>query len=208
MTRFLKEPPRHPGDDAAQVAATVGEIVEGVRTEGLDAVRRYSSRFDRWDPPSFRVDDETIDRSIAEVEPELRRHIDFAAAQIRGFAELQRSSMTDIEEETLPGVVLGHRHIPVSSVGAYSPGGAYPLIASSLMTVVTPKAAGVERVVAVAPPRGAVGIHPPQVYAMVAAGADEIFCIGGVQALAALAFGVEGLPPVDMIIGAGNSYVS
>jgi sulfopropanediol 3-dehydrogenase len=108
----------------------------------------------------------------------------------------------------MPGVTLGHRHIPIASVGSYSPGGLYPLIASSLMTVVTPKAAGVDRVVAVAPPRNAAGIHPPQLYAMVRAGADEIFCLGGVQALAALVYGIEDCAPVDMVVGAGNAYVA
>jgi sulfopropanediol 3-dehydrogenase len=142
------------------------------------------------------------------VDPELKRQIDFAASQIRGFADRQRATLTDLEVDTQPGVTLGHRHLPVASVGSYSPGGLYPLIASSLMTVITPKAAGVERVVAVAPPREGRGIHPPQLYAMVASGADEIVCVGGVQALAALAYGIEGLEPVDMIVGAGNAYVA
>ena len=208
MHRYLKQPPHRPGEDARAIAATVSEILDRVRADGIDAVRHYSRTFDRWDPPQFRVDGAEVRTATASIDSQLKRHIDFAADQIRGFAEAQRATMTDLRVETMPGVTLGHRHVPIASVGSYSPGGLYPLIASSLMTVVTPKAAGVDRVVAVAPPRNAAGIHPPQLYAMVRAGADEIFCIGGVQALASLAFGIEDSPPVDMIVGAGNAYVA
>jgi sulfopropanediol 3-dehydrogenase len=208
MSEFLKEPPHNPGEDASRVAAIAGEILNAVRTEGEAAVRRYSSSLDKWDPPTFRVGADEIERVTRSIDPDLRRQIDFAAAQIRNFARLERETMTDLEVETLPGVVLGHRHVPVDAVGSYSPGGLYPLIASSLMTIVVPKAAGVRRVVAIAPPRDGVGIHPPQLYAMASAGADEIFCIGGVQGLAAMAWGIEGSEPVDMIVGAGNAYVA
>ena len=208
MSEFLKQPPHRPGEDASQVSATVSEILSAVRAEGESAVRRYSARFDKWDPPTFRVGREEIERATESLDPELRRHIDFAATQIRNFAELERGTMHDLEVETMPGVVLGHHHVPVDSVGSYSPGGLYPLIASSLMTIVVPKAAGVRRVVAAAPPRSGVGIHPPQLYAMDSSGADEIFCVGGVQGLAAMAFGIEGSEPVDMIVGAGNAYVA
>lgn len=208
MPEFLKQAPHLPGEDAAQVSATVSEILSAVRTEGEAAVRRYSARFDKWDPPTFRVGPEEIQRATDQLDPELRRHIDFAGEQIRRFARLERETMYDLEVETMPGVVLGHHHVPVDSVGSYSPGGLYPLIASSLMTIVVPKAAGVRRVVAVAPPRNGIGIHPPQLYAMASSGADEIFCVGGVQGLAAMAFGFEGSEPVDMIVGAGNAYVA
>lgn len=208
MPEFLKQPPHRPGEDASQVSATVSEILSAVRTEGEAAVRRYSARFDKWDPPTFRVGRDEIDRATEQLDPELKRHIDFASAQIGNFARLERETMHDLEVETMPGVVLGHHHVPVDSVGSYSPGGLYPLIASSLMTIVVPKAAGVRRVVAIAPPRNGVGIHPPQLYAMDASGADEIFCVGGVQGLAAMAFGIEGSEPVDMIVGAGNAYVA
>jgi sulfopropanediol 3-dehydrogenase len=208
VAEFLKQPAHRPGEDAAGVAATVSEILDAVRREGEDAVRRYSERLDRWNPPSFRVGADEVERATRSLDPDLRRHIDFAAAQVRRFAELERETMLDLEVETQPGVVLGHRHVPVDSVGSYSPGGLYPLIASSLMTIVVPRAAGVRRIVAMAPPRDGVGIHPPQLYAMASSGADEILCIGGVQALAAMAFGIEGLAPVDMIVGAGNAYVA
>lgn len=208
MSEFLKEPAHRPGEDAEAVESTVREILARVRADGIDAVRHYSKKFDRWDPESFRVDRGAIKKAEEEIDGELRRHIDFAADQIRAFAEAERATLTDLEVATMPGVVLGHRHVPVRSVGSYSPGGLYPLIASSLMTIVVPKAAGVDRVVAVAPPRGGNGIHPPQLYAMSIAGADEIFCVGGVQALAAMAYGIEGSEPVDMIVGAGNAYVA
>jgi sulfopropanediol 3-dehydrogenase len=208
VATFLKEPPHRSGEDDVAVGDTVKRILSDVRHEGLAAVRRYSEQFDKWSPPSFRVSKPEIDEATRSLDRTLRRHIDFAADQIRNFAQIQRSTMTDIEVETLPGVILGHRNIPVASVGSYSPGGLYPLIASSLMTVVTPKAAGVGRVVAAAPPRESRGIHPPQIYAMASAGADEIWSFGGVQALAAMAFGIEGLEPVNMIVGAGNAYVA
>jgi sulfopropanediol 3-dehydrogenase len=138
----------------------------------------------------------------------VRAHARFTIDQVRKFALLQRESMHEFEVETLPGVVLGQRHIPVRSVGAYAPGGLYPLIASAIMTVGTAKAADVPRVAAAAPPRDASGMHPPQLWAMAESGADEIFCVGGVQALAGLVFGIEDSEPVDMVVGAGNAYVA
>ena len=172
-------------------------------------MRRYSRQLDDWDPPSFRVSPDEIERAEAELDDELRGHIGFAQKQVRNFATLQRGSLTEFEQETLPGVVLGQRHIPVSNVGSYSPGGRYPMLASSIMTVVVPKVAGVPRVVAAAPPRpGAGGIHPPQLYAMASSGADEILCVGGVQGMAAMAFGIEGVEPVDLLVGAGNVFVA
>jgi sulfopropanediol 3-dehydrogenase len=191
-----------------EIRTTVSEILVAVEREGMAAVRRYSERFDGWSPRHFRVSTEAVDAAREATPPELRTHLEFALAQVRGFAQAQRETLDDLEVETIPGVVLGHRHLPIESVGSYVPGGRYPLIASSLMTVAVPKVAGVERVVACAPPRNGAGIHPPQLYAMAIAGADEIYCFGGVQALAALAYGIEGLPPVDMIVGAGNAYVA
>lgn len=191
-----------------EIRATVSEILSAVEREGEPAVRRYSERFDGWNPPSFRVSQGEILAARDSIAEDLREHIAFAQAQVRGFAELQRATLVDREWQTLPGVTLGQRFIPVGSVGAYSPGGLYPLIASAIMTVLTPKVAEVPRVVACAPPRGPGGMHPPQLYAMATSGADEILCIGGVQAFAAMAFGIEGLEPVDMLVGAGNAYVA
>ncbi len=140
--------------------------------------------------------------------PEVEKESQFLIDQVSNFARLQRETLVDFETETLPGVVLGQRHIPVSSAGAYSPGGYYPLIASAVMTVATAKVAEVPRVLAAAPPRNELGMHPPQLWAMHRSGADEIFCVGGVQALAGMAFGLEDAEPVDMIVGPGNAYVA
>jgi sulfopropanediol 3-dehydrogenase len=205
---YLKRAQGRPEEAGRQVRDTVSEILLSVQRDGAAAVRRWSEQLDDWSPPSFRVDDATLAGAGDAIDPELRAHIDDALEQVRRFAAAQRATLTDLEVETLPGVVLGHRHVPVGNVGSYSPGGRYPLVASSIMTVAVPKAAGVRRVVACAPPRLGQGIHPPQLYAMVASGADEVFCFGGVQALAAMAFGIDGLDPVDMIVGPGNMYVA
>lgn len=208
MAYFLKERTGVSEEAWAEIRATVSEILSAVEREGEPAVRRYSERFDKWSPPTFRVSSDEIERAQEALSDELREHVAFTQAQVRNFAELQRSTLVDTEWQTLPGVVLGQRFIPVEAVGAYSPGGLYPLIASAIMTCVTPRVAGVERVVACAPPRTQDGMHPPQLYAMATSGADEIFCVGGVQAFAAMAFGIEDLEPVDMLVGAGNAYVA
>ena len=208
MARYVKERTGVSGETWSEIRATVSEILGAVEREGETAVRRYSERFDSWSPPSFRVPEGEVGAAPDALSDELREHIAFAQEQIRAFAERQRSTLIDEEWQTLPGVTLGQRFIPVDSVGAYSPGGLYPLIASAIMTVLVPKVAEVPRVVACAPPRGPGGMHPPQLYAMATSGADEIFCIGGVQAFAAMAFGIEGLQPVDMLVGAGNAYVA
>jgi len=208
VPEYLKKPPQVPGDDGAAVRSVVSEIISAVERDGDAAVRRYSDKFDGWTPKSFRVGDAEIKAAEEHLNPYLREQIDYAAEQIRTFAIAQRATLTDLEVSTHDGILLGHRHVPIHAVGSYSPGGRYPLIASSLMTVVTPKVAGVDRVVAVAPPRRSTGIHPPQLYAMSISGADEILCFGGVQALGALAFGIDGLEPVDMIVGAGNAYIA
>lgn len=208
MARYLKEPSQPPQAINDEIRSTVSMIISDVESRGTDAVREYSERFDDWSPPTFRVSEQEIESATERVEPDVQKHAEFTLEQVRNFARLQRESMSEFETETLPGVVLGQRHIPVASVGAYSPGGLYPLIASSIMTVATAKAAEVPRVASAAPPRDSSGMHPPQLWAMVASGADEIFCVGGVQALAGLAFGLEGSDPVDMVVGAGNAYVA
>jgi sulfopropanediol 3-dehydrogenase len=208
MPDYLKRPKPVPDQLATDVRATVAEILRTVEHDGLAGIRRYSDRLDGWNPPTFRVSSEDIARAAGGISEELRNHIDFSIAQISAFARRQRASLSEFETETLPGVWLGQKHIPIDSVGAYSPGGRYPLIASSIMTVAVPKVAGVPRVVAAAPPRPGGGIHPPQLYAMAAAGADEILCLGGAQALAAMAYGFDGFAPVDFIVGAGNPYVT
>jgi sulfopropanediol 3-dehydrogenase len=208
MREYLKKARGETVERDREVVATVSSMLSAIERDGIAAIRRYSTELDQWTPVRFTVKRTTVEQAERDVPDELKEHIAFAADQVRGFAEHQRRSLTDLEVETLPGVVLGHRHIPVAASGAYSPGGRYPLIASSIMTLVVPKVAGVERVVAVAPPRDGAGIFPPQLYAMAHCGADQMLCLGGVQALAALAFGIEEIAPVDMIVGAGNAYVA
>lgn len=208
MAEYLKQAPWQPPAASEEVKRTVEQMLERIEREGIDAVREYSRKLDQWDPPSLRVPEAEIESAAATLTPELREHIAFAQDQVRTFAERQRSTLTDLELETHPGVTLGHRHIPVDAVGAYVPGGRYPMLASSFMTVLVPKVAGVGRVVAVSPPWAGKGVHPAMLHAMATCGADEILCVGGVQALASMAFGVGDIEPVDMLVGAGNAYVA
>jgi sulfopropanediol 3-dehydrogenase len=208
MAEHLKHPSAPPPEASQQLRRTVSEMLVDIERRGEAAVREHSRRLDGWDPPSFVVGEMERRAAGDALSDDLREHIAFAQAQVRGFAERQRATMADLEVETLPGVVLGHRHVPVGAVGAYVPGGRYPMLASSFMTVIVPKVAGVDRVLACAPPRERRGIHPAQLYAMDTCGADEIVCLGGVQALAAMAFGLAGIERVDMIVGAGNAYVA
>jgi sulfopropanediol 3-dehydrogenase len=203
VSSYLKEPAKKHPEVTDEIRSTVSEIISAVERRGTDAIREYSEKYDDWSPARFRVSDEEI-AAVTRNRPEVlaRNH----PRSKKNFNVPE--SMVEFEVETLPGVVLGQRHIPVHSVGAYSPGGLYPLIASAIMTVGTAKAADVPRVAAAAPPRDAAGMHPPQLWAMAASGADEIFCVGGVQALAGLAFGIEDAEPVDMVVGAGNAYVA
>ncbi len=172
-------------------------------------MRRYSQQFDGWAPDDFVVSDAEFQRGAGELDDELKRHIAFAQDQVRGFAQAQLGTLTPLEVEMGPGVVLGHRHIPVNAVGAYVPGGRYPMLASSFMTVLVAKVAGVRQVVGCAPPQREGGIHPAMLYAIQTSGADAILALGGVQGLAAMAFGlIDGLEPVDMLVGAGNAFVA
>jgi sulfopropanediol 3-dehydrogenase len=198
------------GEQVTQdIRESVSEILMAIEREGTTAVRRYSEQLDDWDPESFVVSEEEILRAEDSVDEELKRYINFAQEQVRNFAQLQRETLVDFERETLPGVVLGQKQIPVNAAGCYAPGGRYPVLASTIMGLVTAKVAGVKRVVAAAPPRrGENGIYPPMLYTMASSGADQILHIGGVQALAAIAYGIEGVEPVDLVIGAGNAYVA
>ena len=208
MTDYLKKAPPRAAADQTQVRETVAAIIADVRVRGLDAVRAYSHRFDGWDPPTFKVGPDEVERARAAIAPEVLASLDFAHIQIRDFAERQRASMSDFEVETLPGVFLGQKQIPVRSAGAYVPGGKYPMLMSAQMSVLTAKVAGVERVVACAPPYEGRGMFPEMLWSIALAGADEIWCVGGVQALALMACGAEGYEPVDFIAGPGNMYVA
>jgi len=191
----------------AQVRAIVETILEDIAKRGDDAVREMSRKFDGWAPDDFRLSQAEIDAAIDKLTEVEVQDIKFAQKQIRGFAAIQRESMKDVEVETLPGVVLGHKHIPVNAVGCYVPGGKYPMIASAHMSVLTAKVAGVKRIVSTAPPfKGAP--HPAIVAAMHFAGADEILVLGGVQAIGAMALGTSSISPVDMLVGPGNMYVA
>jgi sulfopropanediol 3-dehydrogenase len=200
---YLKQAPWHAPAASEQVRARVSEMLGAIEKQGEKAVRRYSADLDDWSPPSF-----LVEPSRARLPENLARHIAFALDQITAFAEAQRATLHDLEVETLPGVTLGHRHIPVGAVGAYVPGGRYPMLASALMTVAVAKVAGVARVTAAAPPQHGKGIDPAMLHAMAAAGADRVLCLGGVQALAAMAFGLCGAEPADMLVGPGNAYVA
>ncbi|HVH77129.1 MAG TPA: histidinol dehydrogenase [Stellaceae bacterium] len=191
----------------ANVRATVEGILADVRERGDKAVRELSERFDKWSPPSFRLSADEIRALLARVSAQTIADIKFAQAQIRNFAQIQRASMQDVEVETLPGVVLGHRHIPVQSVGCYVPGGRYPMVASAHMSIVTARVAGVGHIVACTPPNQGTP-HPETIAAMHLGGADEIHVLGGVQAVAAMGLGTETMRAVDMLVGPGNAYVA
>ncbi|PWJ88552.1 histidinol dehydrogenase [Mesorhizobium loti] len=192
---------------AAAVTRTVEALLAEVERGGDAAVRALSVKFDGLDRQSYRLTDAEIRRCIDSLTNRQRADIEFAQDQVRGFAQAQKDALRDIEVETLPGVVLGHRNIPVANVGCYVPGGKYPLLASAHMSVLTAKVAGCDRVITCAPPFAG-AIAPLIVAAQHLAGADEIYCLGGVQAIAAMAFGTETIQPVDMLAGPGNAYVA
>jgi sulfopropanediol 3-dehydrogenase len=209
---YLKAPasPAPAGPDPA-VSQRVSEMLARIERDGIDAVRSYSRELDDWDPPSFEVTPEQVAAAGAALPAALKESIAFAQDQVRNFAQLQRATLTDFEAETLPGVFLGQRQVPVSSVGAYCPSGRVPMLACAFMTVLVPKVAGVETVIACSPPRGG-DLHAPTLHSIATSGADRIFALGGVQALAAMAFGLlDGAvqtAPVDMIVGPGNAFVA
>jgi sulfopropanediol 3-dehydrogenase len=209
MARYLKQ--GMSGDVIAdqddQVRQTVEQILRDVDTRGDAALREYSERFDQWSPDSFQLSADDIESCYRELSEQIIDDIKFAQEQIRHFARAQREALRDIEIETLPGVTLGHKNLPVNSVGCYVPGGKYPMVASAHMSVVTAKVAGVKRIIASAPPYNG-RVSAAIVVAMDLAGADEIYCLGGVQAVAAMALGTESIAAVDMIVGPGNAYVA
>ena len=209
MPRYLKR-----GLDAsaikaadAKVRQTVEDILGRIEAKGDAAVRELSQKFDNWSPQEFKLSPQDIERAISQVAKRDLEDIKFAQAQVRNFAQKQKDTMLDLEVETLPGVILGHKHIPVNSIGCYVPGGRYPMVASAHMSIVTAKVAGVKRIIACAPPYKG-GPHPAIVAAQHFGGADEIYVLGGVQAVAAMALGTGSIQAVDMIVGPGNAYVA
>ncbi|MDE2437063.1 MAG: histidinol dehydrogenase, partial [Sphingomonadales bacterium] len=189
----------------------VRDIVEAaladIEARGDAAVREMSNKFDGWDREDYRLSQAEIDRCVESLTPQERKDIEFAQAQVRNFARIQRDSMKDVEVETMPGVVLGHRNIPINAAGCYVPGGKYPLLASAHMSVITAKVAGVKRVITCAPP-----FHGTPARAIVAAqalaGADAIYALGGIQAIGAMAIGTQSIDPVDILVGPGNAFVA
>ena len=209
MAKWLKQAISKQDKDEAQqqVRETVEKLLADIETRGDTAVRELSKRFDNWEPEEFKLSEEQIQDCINRLDTRTLDDIRFAQDQIRNFAQLQRDSMKDVEEETLPGVILGHRHIPMNRVGSYVPGGKFPMVASAHMSVVTAKIAGVKEIITCAPP-----YQGKPADAIVAAqsmgGADAIYVIGGVQAVAAMALGTESIPAVDMLVGPGNAFVA
>ena len=209
MIKYLKQGKQaeEKAIDNQKVKEIVESIISDIEKRGDEAVSQYSGQFDKWTPESFRLSREEIDACYEQLTEQEISDIKWAQEQVRNFATIQRESMKDVEVETLPGVVLGHKNIPVDSVGCYVPGGKYPLVASAHMSIVTAKVAGVKRVIAATPPfQGKPA--PAVIVAMDLAGADEIYTFGGVQAIAAMAVGTDTIEPVSMIVGPGNAFVA
>ena len=209
MARYIKKGISEEASFASdmKVRKVVEDILDDIRNRGDEAVRELSLRFDNWNPESFRLTAEQIKEIIASLPDQVINDIKFAQDQVRGFAEHQLAALQDIEVETLPGVILGHKNIPVNSVCCYIPGGRYPMVASAHMSVLTAKVAGVKRIAACTPPING-EIPAASVAAMHFGGADDIYILGGVQAIASLALGTQSMDPVDMLIGPGNAYVA
>ncbi len=209
MARIIKEGinPEAAYDADVKVQQVVSGILDDIRQRGDEAVRELSVKFDNWNPPQFKLSDEQIQEIVASVDEQTIEDLQFAQEQIRNFAQHQKNALQDIEVETLPGVILGHKNIPVNRVGCYVPGGRYPMVASAHMSVLTAKVAGVKQIIACTPPING-ELANETIAAMHLAGADEIHVIGGVQAIARMALGTQTMEPVDMIVGPGNAYVA
>ncbi len=209
MAKYLKQGLGQAEVDEAdaKVRAQVEAILADIQARGDVAVRELSEKFDNWNPENFSLSEQEIEAAMAKVAKRDLDDIRFAQEQVRNFAQHQRDALRDVEVETMPGVVLGHKNIPVNSVGCYVPGGKYPMVASAHMSVVTAKVAGVPRIVASAPPQGGAP-HPAIVAAMHMGGADEVLVLGGIQAVATMALGTESVSGVDMLVGPGNMFVA
>ena len=209
MIKYIKEskPELEKNEDDRKVRNSVEDILSTIKKDGDRAIRIYSEKFDNYSPEVFKLSDKEIHECLTKVPDKDLNDIKFAQEQIKKFAKIQLNSMKEVEEETLPGVILGHKNIPVQSVGCYVPGGKFPMIASAHMSVITASVAGVKRIVASAPPQNGAP-HPAIVAAMYLGGAHEIYCLGGIQAVGAMALGTETINPVHMLVGPGNAYVA
>jgi sulfopropanediol 3-dehydrogenase len=206
--KLMKQGQQRLFETDAETAAVVTRMLVDLEKNGMDAVRQYSRKFDDWDPPSFQLSEAEIREGIAKVPEQGIRDTDYCQGNVRTFAEAQLKTMLPLEVEIRPGVILGHKHIPVNSVGSYIPGGRYPMFGSAQMSIIPAKVAGVKRVAACTPPVKGQGYYPATINAIKKAGADAIFILGGVPALALMAFGLDGLQPVDVLCGAGNRFVA
>ena len=206
--RVIKEGGHRLFEEDMETSQYVSEMLRDLRKNGMDAVRKYSCKFDEWDPPSFELSEQRIDEAIAKCDGQLVQDTDFCQANVRAFAEAQFTTMKPLEIEIRPGVILGHKHIPVNCVGSYVPGGRYPMFGSAQMSIIPAKVAGVETVVGCTPPVKGEGYYPATINAMKKAGADRIFILGGVQAFALMAYGMGVVLPADLLCGAGNKFVA
>ena len=209
MIKYIKEskPEIEKFEEDKKVRSSVEEILSNIKKDGDKAIRFYSKKYDNYAPKTFKLSDYEIKECLSQVLPKDLEDIKFAQEQIRNFAEVQKDTMKDVETETLPGVILGHKNIPVESVGCYVPGGKFPMIASAHMSVITASVAGVKRIIASAPPQNGLP-HPAIVAAMHLGGANEIYCLGGIQAVGAMGLGTETIKPVHMLVGPGNAFVA
>ena len=195
-------------ENDAETASVVSAMLIELERNGMDAVRKYSRQFDAWDPPSFQLSRQQIADAITRVPEQGIKDTEFCQANVRAFAEAQMATLLPLEMETRPGVILGHRHIPVHTVGSYIPGGRYPMFGSAQMSIIPARVAGVREIIACTPPVKGQGWYPATINAIAKAGADHICVVGGVPAMALMAFGLDGLPAVDVLCGAGNKYVA
>lgn len=195
-------------EEDRETTKIVSEMLLDLEKNGMDAVRKYSEKFDDWSPESFELSSSQIEEAIGKLDPQVVEDTDVCQTNVRRFAEAQLATMLPLEIETQPGVILGHKHIPVNTVGSYIPGGRYPMFGSAQMSIIPARVAGVKNVVACTPPVKGEGYYPATINAMHKAGADRIFIVGGVPAFALMAFGLEGVPPADILCGAGNKFVA
>lgn len=205
--RWLKKEKRMSDQDVKALRSDVGAIIEKVRREGDAALREFEKKFDRYEPPSFRVSPGEAGNAGNLLPPEVREELDFAMKQVRAFAEAQKECLVPFEKELYPGMKMGHRVLPVESCGCYVPAGRYPCLTAAVMSVMPAKVAGVKRIVVCSPPGREGRINPGILYTLHEMGVGEIYCLGGAQAIAALAYGTETIRPVSLVVGPGNQYV-
>jgi sulfopropanediol 3-dehydrogenase len=206
--KIIKQGKQRRFESDREAAVVVSQMLLELERDGMDAVRRYSRQFDDWDPPSFELTPAQIKEAIGRLSEQAIRDTDYCQNNVRRFAEAQLQTLLPLEVEIRPGVILGHKHIPVNSVGSYVPGGRYPLFGSAQMSIIPARVAGVKKIVACTPPVKGQGLYPATINAIHKAGADRIFLVGGVPAMALMAFGLDGVEPVDVLCGAGNRFVA